>query len=243
MMALMVMVVIVVIMVMMTLVVVVVIVVVMMVVAALVIIVVVLFCFLPVVLLQQGGKLCGDGVFPLDGVQYLAAGDGLPVGGDDDGVGVLLPQLADWTWLLKNSPKFFMYILALAASTTVVRPPSTNWSPADWTAATISDSLPTPEGSMRMRSGSYSRATIFRASRKSPVRLQQMQPDSSSFTTIPASFKKPPSMPISPNSFSMRTSFSPAYPSARSFLMRVVFPAPKNPENMSILVMCMSPFW
>ena len=48
------------------------------------------------------------------------------------------------------------------------------------------------------------------AARKSPVRLQQMQPEFISVTSMPASFMKPPSTPISPNSFSMRTSFSPA---------------------------------
>ena len=37
-----------------------------------------------------------------------------------------------------------------------------------------------------------------------------MQPEFISVTSMPASFMKPPSTPISPNSFSMRTSFSPA---------------------------------
>ena len=130
--------------------------------------------------------------------------------------GAMLPvrdrtmQLADSTWLLKNSPKFFMYIFAREASTTVVRPPSTTSSrPAVCTAATISESLPTPDGSMMTRSGAYWAITMRRASRKSPVSEQQMQPEFISFTVTPASCRKPPSMPISPNSFSMRTSFSP----------------------------------
>ena len=63
-----------------------------------------------------------------------------------------------------------------------------------------------------------------------------MQPEFISVISTPASFRNPPSMPISPNSFSMRTSFSPWYASSISFLMRVVLPAPRNPENMSILV-------
>ena len=46
-----------------------------------------------------------------------------------------------------------------------------------------------------------------------------------------ASFRKPPSMPISPNSFSMRTVLLPSRVSFKSFLIRVVFPAPKKPEN------------
>ena len=57
-----------------------------------------------------------------------------------------------------------------------------------------------------------------------------MQPEFISLISMPASFKKPPSMPISPNSFSMRTSFSPFRASSSSFLMRVVLPAPKKPE-------------
>ena len=62
--------------------------------------------------------------------------------------------LAFSTWLLKNSPKFFMYILHLFASTTVVKPLSTSSSDCTpCTARMTSLSLPTPEGSMRMRSG------------------------------------------------------------------------------------------
>jgi len=48
---------------------------------------------------------------------------------------------------------------------------------------------------------------------------------------------KPPSMPISPNSFSIRTIFSPLKASWISFLISVVLPAPKKPEKMSILVL------
>jgi hypothetical protein len=51
---------------------------------------------------------------------------------------------------------------------------------------------------------------------------------------MPASFKNPPSIPISPNSFSIRTTCSPASASESSFLIRVVFPAPRNPEIISI---------
>ena len=51
-------------------------------------------------------------------------------------------------WLLKNSPKFFIYILHLDASTTATALLiSTSRSPATFsTAFRTSDSLPTPEG-------------------------------------------------------------------------------------------------
>ena len=76
---------------------------------------------------------------------------------------------------------------------------------------------------------------------KSPTREQQMHPADISLIWTPDSFRKPPSMLISPNSFSMSTSFSPGKASASSFLMRVVLPAPRKPETMSILVMVSSP--
>ena len=114
------------------------------------------------------------------------------------------------TWLHQNSPKFFMYILARVASTTVVKLPGTSSaSPRSCTARMTSLSLPTPLGSMSTRSGLYSALTFSRASAKSPTRLQQMQPELISRISMPASFKKPPSTAISPNSFSMSTSFSP----------------------------------
>ena len=109
------------------------------------------------------------------------------------------------------------------------------------TATTTSLSLPTPEGSMRMRSGWNCSCTSFNALPKSPTREQQMHPEDISEIWMPDSFKKPPSMLISPNSFSISTSCSPWKASERSFLMRVVLPAPRNPEIMSIFVMKSSP--
>ena len=100
-----------------------------------------------------------------------------------------------------------MYILALPASTTVTFAPMCAPSTRS-TAAATSESLPTPEGSMRMRSGAKSAITLRRALVKSPTRVQQMQPEFISVICTPASCRKPPSMAISPNSFSMRTSFS-----------------------------------
>ena len=63
-----------------------------------------------------------------------------------------------------------------------------------------------------------------------------MQPEDISLIWMPESFRKPPSMLISPNSFSMSTSFSPGNASASSFLIRVVLPAPRKPDTMSIFV-------
>ena len=60
-----------------------------------------------------------------------------------------------------------------------------------------------------IRSGWYSLITLVRALPKSPTKEQQMQPEFISVMLMPASFRKPPSMPISPNSFSMSTSFWP----------------------------------
>ena len=141
-------------------------------------------------------------------------------------------------WSLKNSPKFFMYILHFLALTTVTALPncishSLATSP---TALATSESLPTPEGSMRMRSGWYCSSTFRRAWPKSPTREQQIQPEFISVTWMPASLRKPPSMPISPNSFSIRTIFWPEKDSASSFLINVVFPAPKKPEIISMVV-------
>ena len=58
-------------------------------------------------------------------------------------------------WLLKNSPKFFIYIFVLAASATVTNASSsTGWcSATPCTAWITSESLPTPDGSIKMRSG------------------------------------------------------------------------------------------
>ena len=99
-----------------------------------------------------------------------------------------------------------------------------------------SDNLPTPDGSIKIRSGLYLSNTSLSAVAKSPTNEQQMQPEFISVISIPASFKNPPSIPISPNSFSIRTTFSPLKPSCNNFLISVVFPAPKNPEIISIFV-------
>ena len=104
------------------------------------------------------------------------------------------------------------------------------------TAKITSDSLPTPDGSIRIRSGLNSSITFSIAFEKSPTRVQHMQPEFISLISMPASLRNPPSIPISPNSFSINTIFSPLYASSISFLISVVFPAPKNPEKISIFV-------
>ena len=71
--------------------------------------------------------------------------------------------------------------------------------------------------------------TSFSAVPKSPTSEQQIQPEFISVMFTPASFKNPPSMPISPNSFSIRTTCCPFNASLRSFLISVVFPAPRKP--------------
>ena len=53
---------------------------------------------------------------------------------------------------------------------------------------------------------------------------------------------KPPSIPISPNSFSTRTTFLPAYTSLINFCINVVFPAPRKPEIISIFVISLPSF-
>ena len=151
-------------------------------------------------------------------------------------------QLAFCTWSKKNSPKFFIYILHFCASTTVQKALSLlSGKFALSTALITSESLPTPDGSIIILLGEYSSYTFLSALEKSPTKEQQIQPEFISVIWIPASCKKPPSMPISPNSFSMSTSFSPLYASPINFLISVVLPAPKKPEKISIFVI-LSPF-
>ena len=104
------------------------------------------------------------------------------------------------------------------------------------TAFMTSESLPTPDGSMITRSGLYLVSTSARDFPKSPTREQQMQPLFISRISIPESFKNPPSMPISPNSFSIKTTCSPEMASSSSFLIKVVLPAPRKPDIISIFV-------
>ncbi len=141
------------------------------------------------------------------------------------------------TWLLKNSPKFFMYILLFFASTTAVKLLSLiSAESTPSTALITSESFPTPDGSITMRSGVNFSSTSANALPKSPTSEQQIHPEFISVTCTPESFKNPPSIPISPNSFSINTSFSPPNASASSFLISVVLPAPKKPEIISIFV-------
>ena len=150
------------------------------------------------------------------------------------------------TWSRKNSPKFFMCMRHLPASTMVAQPEISISGCAALhfsTAFTISLSLPTPLGSMIRRSGLYFSISSSTAFWKSPTRVQQMQPEFSSSTMTPLSLRKEPSTPTSPYSFSSRMIFSPFIASLpSSFLIRVVLPAPRKPEIMLILTMFISPF-
>ena len=152
--------------------------------------------------------------------------------------------VANSIWLLKNSPNAFICLEAFAAFTTVT-------SAFSFTSCSFSrlvtdfmtsDSFPTPDGSIRMRSGWNLSNTSFRFLSKSPTREQQIQPEFISVISIPASFKNPPSIPTSPNSFSISTIFCPWKTSSIIFLINVVFPAPRNPEIISIFVMLSSSF-
>ena len=133
-----------------------------------------------------------------------------------------------------------MYIFVFNPSTTAVVLLSTtsvfSSSITSLTALITSDNFPTPDGSIIILSGAYLSITSFNAVPKSPTKEQHIQPEFISVISTPASFKNPPSIPISPNSFSIKTNFSPLRPSSNSFLIRVVLPAPKKPEIISIFV-------
>ena len=147
-------------------------------------------------------------------------------------------------WLLKNSPKAFICLLAFNAFTTVTSALSlTSCSfSISITDFMTSDNLPTPDGSIRIRSGWYLVITSFKFFPKSPTREQQIHPEFISVISMPESFKNPPSIPTSPNSFSIRTICSPLNASSIIFLINVVFPAPRNPEIMSIFVILIHSF-
>ena len=69
-----------------------------------------------------------------------------------------------------------------------------------------------------------------------------MQPAFSSDTVMPTSFMNPPSMPISPYSFSSSTTFSFFRLPVSSFRISVVFPAPRKPEITLILTISVPSF-
>ena len=80
---------------------------------------------------------------------------------DAESVWLKTIELACSIWSLKNSPKFFIYILHLLASTTVVKAFKTaSWELIFLTAFITSDNFPTPEGSIRILSGAYSESTF-----------------------------------------------------------------------------------
>ena len=145
---------------------------------------------------------------------------------------------------MKNSPKFLIYIALFLAFTTAILLLITN--PAseliDSIALIISDNFPTPDGSIIIRSGLYVSITSNKDFSKSPTNEQHIHPEFISLISIPASFKNPLSTPISPNSFSINTTFSQANTSLINFLIKVVLPAPKNPDMISIFIIFSSNF-
>ena len=147
-------------------------------------------------------------------------------------------------WLLKNSPNAFICLLAFKAFTTVTSALSfTSCSfSMSITDFMTSDNLPTPDGSIKIRSGWNFVITSFKFAAKSPTREQQIHPEFISVISIPESFKNPPSIPTSPNSFSISTICSPLNASSNIFLINVVFPAPRKPEIISIFVIFLSPY-
>ena len=108
------------------------------------------------------------------------------------------------------------------------------------TALTTSESLPTPDGSIIILSGLYFSISSFKDVSKLPTSEQQIQPELISLISMPESFKKVPSIPISPNSFSIRATLSFLKELSNNFLIRVVLPAPKNPEIISTLIILVS---
>ena len=108
-------------------------------------------------------------------------------------------------------------------------------SPASLIAFLTSLNLPTPLGSIKIRSGLKRSITSFNDDAKSPARLQQMHPCDNSLISIFASAKKSLSTLTSPNSFSISTNFSFVIFVFNNRLIKVVFPAPKKPETISIL--------
>ncbi len=93
-----------------------------------------------------------------------------------------------------------------------------------------------PVGSTIIRSGAYSFIISKMPAGNSLELLQQIQPACMGFTVRPSILSVSSSMLILPNSFSRITIFSPGYTPSINFLIKVVLPAPKKPDMISILV-------
>ena len=100
-------------------------------------------------------------------------------------------------------------------------------------ALNISLSFATPVGSTIILFGENLFIISSIEDRKSPDELQQIHPAVISSTSTPVFFNISVSIPTFPNSFSKTTIFSSLYPSVTSFFIRVVLPAPKNPDTIS----------
>ena len=147
--------------------------------------------------LGEASELLLQGISLLDGGEDLLSAQIVPVGRNDRDVGVLseerdrLLHFGMIGGVREDDAACVFHLIEVS------------------TARMPSESLPTPEGSMTIRSGAYCAATSLSAFAKSPTSVQQIQPEFISVMRMPASCKKPPSTPISPNSFSMRTICSP----------------------------------
>ena len=104
------------------------------------------------------------------------------------------------------------------------------------TAFKTSESLPTPLGSIITLFGEYFSSSSLREASKSPAKEQHIQPEFISLISIPEFFRKPPSIPISPNSFSIIIVLPLSLLPSTSLFINVVFPAPRKPEITSIFV-------
>ena len=66
--------------------------------------------------------------------------------------------------------------------------------------------------------------------------VQHIHPELISFTSILLSLSKSPSIPTSPYSFSTIATFSSFTKVSKSFFIKVVLPAPRNPEIISTFI-------
>lgn len=150
-------------------------------------------------------------------------------------VRLMMMAPAYWIWLSKNSPKFFIYILHFCINNSCIA--------VQFNVNLVLNTLYSLDNVRKLTNswwldqdpvGLYLVTTSFRDVPKSPTREQQIQPEFISLISIPASFKNPPSIPISPNSFSINTTCCPLNASCNSFLIRSFYLHPKTGNNINL---------
>ena len=129
-----------------------------------------------------------------------------------------------------------LYIKYLLASTIVIERFISKRSGYLRQIAFISDSLPTPDGSIRILSGLKIFLMSFIELAKSSATEQHIQPAFISLTESPSLSRMVPSILTSPNSFSMMTVLEKSSDSLISFLIKLVLPDPRKPDTIFILV-------